>query len=179
MKFGQALEVLFAGGTVARAGWNGKDMFIALQRPDANSKMTLPYLYMKTADGNLVPWLISQTDALSDDWGVVVPAVLHSATIGFGARRKDDLVQQPEFKAQNPIGLLLGGGLSGQANQRKLVAVVEVIHPSGIGFVWRGRYDDGHIAEISRAEYDRFRFVERQGDLVNMNTASEAKQRAR
>jgi hypothetical protein len=30
--------------------------------------MTLPYIYMKTADGNLVPWLASQTDLLATDW---------------------------------------------------------------------------------------------------------------
>lgn len=51
-----------------RNGWNGKGMWISLQRPDENSKMTLPYLYMKTVDDKLVPWLISQTDALSEDW---------------------------------------------------------------------------------------------------------------
>ena len=51
-----------------RIGWNGKDMYITLQCPDENSKMTQPYIYMKTADGNLVPWVASQTDLLSEDW---------------------------------------------------------------------------------------------------------------
>jgi hypothetical protein len=46
-------------------------MWLQLQRPDANSKMTLPYIYMKTADNNLVPWLASQTDILADDWVLV------------------------------------------------------------------------------------------------------------
>lgn len=52
----------------ARKGWNGKDMYIMLQYPTEKSKMTLPYIYMKTADGNLVPWVASQTDLLSEDW---------------------------------------------------------------------------------------------------------------
>lgn len=52
----------------ARTGWNGKDMYIMLQYPTEKSKMTLPYIYMKTADGNLVPWVASQTDLLSEDW---------------------------------------------------------------------------------------------------------------
>jgi hypothetical protein len=52
----------------ARAGWNGKDMWITIQYPEAHSKMTLPYLYMRTVQGDLVPWLISQTDALAEDW---------------------------------------------------------------------------------------------------------------
>lgn len=56
---------------VARRGWNGKGMWLSLQRPDANSKMTLPYIYMNTVDNNLIPWIASQTDLLTDDWEVV------------------------------------------------------------------------------------------------------------
>ena len=75
MQFGEALEALQRGAKVTRPGWNGKGMWLALQVPDANSKMTLPYIYMKTADGNLVPWLASQTDILASDWQIHVPAV--------------------------------------------------------------------------------------------------------
>lgn len=71
MNFGQAIEALKAGHKVARAGWNGKNMWLALQRPDANSKMTLPYIYMFTAQGDLVPWLASQTDVLAEDWMIL------------------------------------------------------------------------------------------------------------
>ncbi len=66
--FSQALASLKSGGRVARAGWNGKGMWLELQTPDQNSKMSLPYIWMKTADDKLVPWLASQTDILSDDW---------------------------------------------------------------------------------------------------------------
>lgn len=52
----------------AREGWNGKGMYISLQIPDENSKMTRPYLYLKTAQGTIVPWCPSQTDLLMDDW---------------------------------------------------------------------------------------------------------------
>lgn len=51
-----------------RNGWNGKEMWISLQVPDENSMMALPYIYMKTAKDEYVPWLASQTDMLSDDW---------------------------------------------------------------------------------------------------------------
>lgn len=71
MNFGHALVALKEGLKLSRAGWNGKGMWLELQVPDVNSKMTLPYIYMKTACGNLVPWLASQTDVLADDWGVV------------------------------------------------------------------------------------------------------------
>lgn len=71
LTFGDALSLLKRGTKVARAGWNGKGMWLELQVPDANSKMTLPYIYMKTADDKVVPWLASQTDMLAEDWGVV------------------------------------------------------------------------------------------------------------
>ena len=69
--FGEAISELKKGNKVTRKGWNGKNMWLELQVPDANSKMTLPYIYMKTADNNQVPWLASQTDMLSEDWEVI------------------------------------------------------------------------------------------------------------
>lgn len=68
MDFGDALQALQRGGQVRRAGWNGKGQWIELQRPDAHSKMTLPYIYIKTVQGDLVPWLASKTDLLANDW---------------------------------------------------------------------------------------------------------------
>jgi hypothetical protein len=67
---GWAVKQLWNGERVVRAGWNGKGMYLELQRPDAHSKMSLPYVYMKTADSNLVPWLCSQTDLLATDWAL-------------------------------------------------------------------------------------------------------------
>jgi Protein of unknown function (DUF2829) len=69
--FGKALKALKAGKKVARAGWNGKGMWLNLQVPDAHSKMSLPYIYMFTACQNQVPWLASQTDVLTEDWAIV------------------------------------------------------------------------------------------------------------
>ncbi len=68
LNFGEALAVLKIGNKVRRAGWNGKGMWLGLQVPDANSKMSLPYIYMSTVQGDLVPWLASQTDVLANDW---------------------------------------------------------------------------------------------------------------
>ena len=65
---GQAVKSLRLGHMVRRTGWNGKGMYLELQAPDKNSEMTLPYVYMFTAQGDLVPWLCSQTDLLSVDW---------------------------------------------------------------------------------------------------------------
>jgi len=71
MNFGDAISALKQGKRVSRAGWNGKGMWLELQVPDTHSKMTLPYIFMKTADNHQVPWLASQTDMLGEDWGVV------------------------------------------------------------------------------------------------------------
>jgi len=70
MDIGEAVSVMRAGERVQRAGWNGKGMYLEMQIPDAHSKMTQPYVYMKTADEQLVPWLCSQTDLLAVDWVV-------------------------------------------------------------------------------------------------------------
>lgn len=80
MNFGQALTELKNGNRVKRKGWNGDGIFLALQVPDKNSKMTQPYIYIDTlglktnnpnAPKGRVPWLASQTDMLAEDWEVV------------------------------------------------------------------------------------------------------------
>lgn len=81
MNLVQAVEALKTGKKVARDGWNGKGIFIELQIPDENSKMTHPYIFIDTtgldtqntkAPKNRVPWLASQTDMLSEDWQIVL-----------------------------------------------------------------------------------------------------------
>lgn len=74
--FGEALNRLRNGQKVQRDGWNGKGLWLELQRPDEHSKMTLPYIFMsypddaKTTPGARVPWLASQTDMLAEDWQI-------------------------------------------------------------------------------------------------------------
>ncbi len=72
MDFGMALDSLKAGNKVGRTGWNGKGMWVKAQMPDENSKMSLPYIYMRTVDGDLVPWVASHTDLMSNDWVEVI-----------------------------------------------------------------------------------------------------------
>ena len=77
MDFSMALKRLKEGAKLQRSGWNGVGLWLTLQVPDVNSKMTLPYIYIsypddaKTTPGAKVPWLASQTDLLADDWQVV------------------------------------------------------------------------------------------------------------
>lgn len=61
------------GAKMTRKGWNGKDMWIALQIPTPSSKMGAPYLYMSMVDGTFVPWLASQTDLMAEDWDIASP----------------------------------------------------------------------------------------------------------
>lgn len=68
---GWAVKQMHNGQRVTRAGWNGPDQYLELQVPDENSKMTLPYVYIRTVQGDLVPWLTSQTDLLAIDWQLV------------------------------------------------------------------------------------------------------------
>lgn len=80
--FSWALMRLKEGSKIARSGWNGKGMFLYLV-PEASyppsTKIAFEafegkrvpygaYIAMKTAQGNVVPWLASQTDVLTDDW---------------------------------------------------------------------------------------------------------------
>ena len=90
LTFGDALTAIKQGKKVARSGWNGKGMFLALVKgsdadyhinsrifgtsTDGNSEKQMPILdaiYMKTADDKLVPWLASQTDVLAEDWVIL------------------------------------------------------------------------------------------------------------
>lgn len=90
MDFSMALINLKNGTKMAREGWNGKKMFVVLQKaypegipinqntaealgiPQGTVKKFLPYLMMQTAQGDFVPWLASQTDILADDWMTAV-----------------------------------------------------------------------------------------------------------
>lgn len=67
---GWAVRELHNGERLCRSGWNGRGMYLELQSPDAHSKMTLPYVYMRTVLGDLVPWLCSQSDLLATDWEI-------------------------------------------------------------------------------------------------------------
>ena len=93
MNFGQAIEALKEGERVARAGWNGKGMWLALScngnrdvptegfwsphnaefaRENGGTATVLPSITMKTASGEiLMGWLASQTDMLAEDWQLV------------------------------------------------------------------------------------------------------------
>lgn len=83
LTFSTALALVKDGKRLQRAGWNGKGMFIFLV-PGSRFTVNRPPLLgiypegteinyhghvdMRTADGQIVPWLCSQTDLLAEDW---------------------------------------------------------------------------------------------------------------
>ena len=92
LDFSEALNWLKAGKRIQRAGWNGKDMWLALSpgvtalpaekfwagpnRSYAEGRGgaadVLPCITMKTATGEiLMGWLASQSDMLAEDWRVI------------------------------------------------------------------------------------------------------------
>jgi len=95
MSFGHAIEAMKMGHKVARAGWNGKGMWIALtpgssfnaeyakpghaayhraaECPESETQISLlAHIDMRAADGSMViGWLASQTDMLANDWAVL------------------------------------------------------------------------------------------------------------
>lgn len=87
MLFGQALkDAVNHRKRISREGWNGKGMYVVYQEayPDgipinANTAKATglkegsvckfrPYLMMKSANDEFVPWVASQSDILADDW---------------------------------------------------------------------------------------------------------------
>jgi hypothetical protein len=86
LTFGMALTALKNGQKVARAGWNGKGMFLFLVPgsqfqvnrapllgiyPEGTTINYHAHIDMKTAQDTVVPWLASQTDVLAEDWEIV------------------------------------------------------------------------------------------------------------
>jgi hypothetical protein len=79
MNFGDALVALKGGKRVARAGWNGKGMWLVLIMPGnamhtsaAGAFDMQPCIGMKTAQGTMQPgWLASQADMLAEDWEIL------------------------------------------------------------------------------------------------------------
>ena len=84
--FAFALSWLRAGMKVTRAGWNGSGMFLFLVPgstfqvsrppllgiyPEGTTINYRPHIDMKTADGEIVPWVASQSDLLATDWDVL------------------------------------------------------------------------------------------------------------
>lgn len=87
--FSEALEAVKLGQRLCRSGWNGKGMFIFMLihhawridedaeeyfglNPDGRASNRSTFIAMKTASGDVVPWMPSQADLFMNDWGFYV-----------------------------------------------------------------------------------------------------------
>lgn len=86
MTFGLALEAMKKGSKVARAGWNGKGMFVYHVPANAYPVQTgaakshfgegamVPYnayMAIKNVDNSVSTWVPSVNDCLASDWSIV------------------------------------------------------------------------------------------------------------
>lgn len=87
LTFSEALDAIKSGHKLQRAGWNGTGMFVFLV-PGSQFEVNRPpllgiydegtvidyhaHIDMKTASGEIVPWLASQSDVLAEDWSIAV-----------------------------------------------------------------------------------------------------------
>lgn len=86
MNFSEALFCIKEKKLVRRSGWNGKGMFVFLVNgsefavnraplnvifPEGTKIKYHAHIDMRTANGEIVPWLASQSDLLESDWEIV------------------------------------------------------------------------------------------------------------
>lgn len=81
MNFGEAIDAMKEGYAVTRKGWNGSGMFAYYVPANTYPASTdvakaligenvqyREYLALKTAQGDVVTWSPSTSDALANDW---------------------------------------------------------------------------------------------------------------
>lgn len=86
MNFSEALVEIKNGKKVSRSGWNGRGVFVFLVPgsvfkvsrapllgiyPEGTEINYHAHVDMRRSDGTIVPWVVSQSDLLADDWSVV------------------------------------------------------------------------------------------------------------
>jgi hypothetical protein len=70
--FDIALSILKEGEKVARKGWNGKDMYIQLNKgTDFEHSIIEPFLVIKNVKNSFNTWVPSISDLVAEDWVVV------------------------------------------------------------------------------------------------------------
>jgi hypothetical protein len=68
MTFGLAIEALKAGKKVARAGWNGRGMYVRFV--DTTESLNRHFELLNVA-GTFDTWVASVSDTLAEDWQIV------------------------------------------------------------------------------------------------------------
>lgn len=81
--FSEALEHIKDGKRLSREGWRKMGLFVFLVPgsifkvnrppllgiyPEGTEIHYLPHIDIRKADGSIVPWVVSQTDVMAEDW---------------------------------------------------------------------------------------------------------------
>lgn len=127
LSFSTALAMLKRGHRIAREGWNGKGMWLALWSPGtykgtselfenapalrehavgtaSKSLDVAGCIVMHAADGSIVfGWLASQTDMLADDWIVLTDTPAATATALREVAEQSTVVVQHESSARRAL----------------------------------------------------------------------------
>ena len=69
LTFGLAIEAMRKGMKVRLPYWSD-DVYLSIQFPDEQSKMTAPYIYVTSRFG-MVPWVATQIEILSEKWRII------------------------------------------------------------------------------------------------------------
>ena len=69
--FADAFMAAMDGHHVTRHGWNAGGQYVAMQMVDQHATRSRPYLYLKTAQNEILPWLPSQGDLFARDWAIL------------------------------------------------------------------------------------------------------------
>lgn len=72
MNFGLALEELKQGNKVTRKGWNGRGLYVQLEKGgDYQFSEILPFFVIKNTLNSFNTWVPSVSDLLAEDWTIV------------------------------------------------------------------------------------------------------------
>lgn len=70
--FGEALKYLKRGLKICRNGWNGKGLYIELEKGgDYKFSEILPYFVIKNTQNSFNTWVPSVSDLMAEDWMIV------------------------------------------------------------------------------------------------------------
>lgn len=72
--FKQAYDLLMVGHKVTRKGWDDPDTYLGFYNTDliVEGEVMHAFIYMKTNEYRIIPWLASQEDLIAEDWIIYV-----------------------------------------------------------------------------------------------------------
>lgn len=192
LTFGQAIESAKAGYRITRAGWNGKDQWVALgegspalpaekfwnrhtrafAEANGGTAEVRPYFILKTADDAiLMDWSPSQSDALASDWQTIAnadPVFTTKPPVTFDLREPDREVSLEGLNFGQALEALKKGQLVARAGWNGKGMHLWVNQGATPSLPDRGTHIEGisdHLFQLSHGDCVRL-------PNINMHTAN-------